>query len=88
MRQRMSAWLIESIWSTYRLPGKENNSASRSDSQDALDGMAIRSNVIDPDPDKIATTQLAIDRKIEQRQIANLSVDLQPGSDCPDVFLP
>ena len=33
-----SAWLIESHWSSCRLPGKTNNSASRSGNHDARSG--------------------------------------------------
>jgi hypothetical protein len=36
-----SAWLIESHWSSCRLPGKTNNSASRSGNHGALSGSPL-----------------------------------------------
>jgi hypothetical protein len=44
--------------------------------------------MVDPDGNKIAAAQLAIDGEIEQRQIARQSVDLESGSNCPDMLLP
>src|SRR5262249_13146750 len=34
----------------------------------------------------VATPELAVDRDIEQRQVARLLLDLELGPDCPDVF--
>jgi hypothetical protein len=53
-----------------------------------IDGIAIRSNVLDLERDDIATSQLAVDGQIEQGQITGSLVDLEFGPDRPDVFLP
>jgi hypothetical protein len=50
--------------------------------------MAIRSNVIDPDGNEVATPKLAVDGEIEQRQLSHLSLKLEPGSYGPDMLLP
>jgi hypothetical protein len=51
-------------------------------------GIAVGRNVIDLEGDNIATPKLAVDRDIEQRQVARLLLYLKPGPNCPDVFLP
>jgi len=43
-------------------------------------GVAVGRNIIDPDGDNVAASQLAVDRQIEQRQIANAPLQLQPGA--------
>src|ERR1700726_4893014 len=53
-----------------------------------LDCVAVGGNVIDPDGDEVATPQLAVDGEVEQRQIAHLPLELEPGSYGPDMFLP
>ena len=47
--------------------------------------VAARRNIIDADGDDVTATQLAVDRQVEQRQIALLALDLELGSDRPDV---
>jgi hypothetical protein len=53
-----------------------------------IDGIAIRSNVLNLKGDDIATSQLAVDGQIEHGQITRSLVDLELGPDRPDVFLP
>jgi len=43
----------------------------------AIDGMAVRSDVFDPQVDDIAAPELAVDRQIEHREIAGTPLDLQ-----------
>ena len=54
----------------------------------SIDGIAIRSNVLDLESDDIAASQLAVDGQIEHRQIAGSLLDLELGPDRPDMFLP
>ena len=51
-------------------------------------GVAIGRNIIDFYGDNVAASQLAIDRQIEQRQIACLPSILEHRSDCPNVLRP
>jgi hypothetical protein len=53
-----------------------------------IDRIAIRSDIFDPQGDDVATTQLAVDRKIEKGKVAGLSFDQEPGSDRPDLVWP
>lgn len=53
-----------------------------------IDGIAIRSEVFDPLGDDVATSQLAIDRKVEQGKVAGPSFDQEPASDRPDLVWP
>ena len=53
----------------------------------AIDRIAIRSYVFDPDSDDITASQLAVDRQIEHRQIAGSLLDLELGLNRPDMFL-
>jgi hypothetical protein len=46
-----------------------------------MDGVAIERNVINLESDNIATPELAVDRDIEQRQVARLMIDLKPRLD-------
>ena len=41
--------------------------------------IAIRSDVCDPQGDNVATTQLAVDRKVEKGKVAGPSFDQEPG---------
>ena len=54
----------------------------------AVDGIAIGCNVIDPYRDEVAAPQLAIDRKIEQCEIACEVIELELRSNPPDVLWP
>src|SRR6185437_4741313 len=50
-----------------------------------VDGIAIRSDVFDPQGDDVATSQLAVDRKVEHGKVAGPSFDQESGSDRPDL---
>src|SRR5215475_7861358 len=52
----------------------------------AIDCIAIRSNILDLQGDDVATTKLAINGKVEHRQVAGSSLDQQSGSDRPNVL--
>jgi hypothetical protein len=52
----------------------------------AVDGVAVWGHIRDPEADHIATTQLAINREIEEGQVSYPAVELQPGPNGPDVF--
>jgi hypothetical protein len=54
----------------------------------SIKGVSIRGHIIDADRDDIATPQLAIDRQVEQSQVAYAAVKLEFGSDRPDVARP
>ena len=54
----------------------------------SLYSIAVGSNVVDPNGYHVAAAQLAVDGKIEHRQIAYSPFNLERGSDCPDVLLP
>jgi hypothetical protein len=54
----------------------------------AIDGVAVGCNVIDLNGDNVTSSEFAIDREIEQRQVAPLPVDLKLRPDGPDVFRP
>ena len=54
----------------------------------ALDGVSMRSNVLEFESDDIATAQFAIDSEIEQRQVALTICQLELGADRPDVLWP
>jgi hypothetical protein len=51
----------------------------------AVDGVAIGCHVIDAKRYEIAAAQLAVDRQIEQRQVARTTFQLKLGSDQPHV---
>src|SRR5262249_10419344 len=53
-----------------------------------IDGVAVGCHVVDPQCDQIAATQLAVDGKIEQRQVARAPLQLQLGADRPHVAGP
>jgi hypothetical protein len=53
-----------------------------------IDSIAIRSDIFDPQGDDVATTQLAVDRKVEKGKVAGPSFDQEPGSDRPDLVWP
>ncbi len=44
-------------------------------------GIAMRGNIIDSEGNEIAAPQFAVDGEIEQREITDFPVQLQPGSD-------
>src|SRR5262245_13038162 len=54
----------------------------------AVNSVAVGCHVIDPDRDEIATSQLAVDRQVEQRQVARAALQLQLGPDGPYVSWP
>src|SRR5258707_698089 len=53
-----------------------------------LDGVSVRRNVFHLEGNDIATAQLAVDCKIEHRQVALAICDLELGADRPDVLRP
>src|SRR5579871_6620723 len=50
--------------------------------------VTARGNIIDPDRNDIAATELAVDRQIEHGQVAGAAFDLEFCPDGPDVFGP
>src|SRR3546814_1448786 len=52
------------------------------------DRIASRRNVLHFEGDEITAAQLAVNGKIEQRQVAPPPVELKPGADRPDVLRP
>jgi hypothetical protein len=53
-----------------------------------IDGISIRSDILDLQSDEIAASQLAVDGKIEYRQITRPLLNLEFGPDSPDMLLP
>ena len=53
----------------------------------SIDGVAIGSNVIDPDGDYVAAAQFTVDGKIEHRQVTRTPLNLEHGANCPDMLL-
>ncbi len=54
----------------------------------ALGDMVAMGNVPHPKSNQVACSQLAVDRQVEQGQIADSSLKLQSNSDGPDVSKP
>ena len=54
----------------------------------AIDRIAIRSDILDPQGDDVATTQLAVDREVEKGKVARSSFYQEPGSDGPNLVWP
>ena len=54
----------------------------------ALNGVSMRSNVLELESDDITTAQFAIDSEIEQRQVALAVCHLKLSADRPDVLRP
>jgi hypothetical protein len=52
----------------------------------AIPHRAADTHVIDPQGDQIAAAQLAVDRQVEQREIALSNLKLKPDPDGPDLF--
>jgi hypothetical protein len=52
----------------------------------AIDHITTGSNIFDHNADEVTAAQLAIDRKIEQRQVSYPPSDLKSRSDSPDVL--
>jgi hypothetical protein len=50
-----------------------------------IESVAIRRHVIDPDRHDITSAQLAVDSKVEQREVARAFFDVQFSSDRPDM---
>src|SRR5215510_3993020 len=50
--------------------------------------IATRRHVVDPNRDNVAATQLAVDRQIEQCEVAFTALHLQFGPDRPDMARP
>jgi hypothetical protein len=48
--------------------------------------LSARGDVIDPQSDNVAPTQLAIDGQVEHRQVTNPTVDLELGPDGPNML--
>jgi hypothetical protein len=55
---------------------------------DAIDSMSARCDVFDPKCDDITTPQLAVDCQIEHRQVSRPPLNLQSGTDRPNMFWP
>ena len=53
-----------------------------------IDCIPVRCNILDLEGNDIAATQLAVDGQIEHRQVAGSPLDLQLGSDRPNVLWP
>ena len=53
-----------------------------------IDSVTMRSNVLHPQADDVASSKLAIDGEIKQRQVACSPRDLQLGADRLDVLRP
>jgi len=53
-----------------------------------IDRIAIRSDISDPQGEDVATTQLAVDRKVEKGKVAGPSFDQESGSDRPNLVRP
>ena len=51
-----------------------------------IHGVAVRGDILDFQAHNVAAPKLAIDRDIEERQIASSAGDLKPRPDRPDVF--
>jgi hypothetical protein len=51
----------------------------------AVDRVPVGRHVVDTQGDQVATAQLAVDRKIEHRQVAHAALQLQLGPDRPYV---
>jgi hypothetical protein len=60
----------------------------RDDLLHPIDGISIRSDILDLQSDEIAASQLAVDGKIEYRQITRPLLNLEFGPDSPDMLLP
>jgi hypothetical protein len=54
----------------------------------SINGISVGCDIIDFDGDNVAAPELAVDRKIEQRQVTDLLLQLKFGPDGPDVFGP
>jgi hypothetical protein len=53
-----------------------------------IDGISIRSDVLDLQGDEIAASEFAVDCQIEYCQITRSLLDLELGPDSPDMLLP
>jgi hypothetical protein len=53
-----------------------------------IDRIPIGSDIFDPQGDDIATTQFAVDGKVEKGKVPRPSFDQEPGSDRPDLVRP
>jgi putative ABC transport system substrate-binding protein len=53
-----------------------------------VDRVTVRRDVVHAESDEVASAQLAVDREIEQCQVARVPFKLQPGSDRPHVPRP
>ena len=54
----------------------------------AVNRVAVGCHVVDAESDEIAPAQLAIDREIEERQVSHAPLQLQSGTDGPDMADP
>src|SRR5229473_1469064 len=52
----------------------------------AIRRVAAGGDILDPDSDDITAAKLAVDRQIEQREVASAAFDMELRSDRPDVF--
>ena len=51
-----------------------------------LDSIAVRSDVLDPEPYQVTGAKLAIDCQVEERQISEPTIELQARAYRPDMF--
>jgi hypothetical protein len=47
---------------------------------------AAGADIIDLQSDDVAAPELAVDRKVEQREVAFAALQLKPDPNCPDIF--
>ena len=52
----------------------------------AFPNPAADADIIDLQPDEIAAPELAVDREIEQDEVASAALQLKPDPNSPDIF--
>jgi hypothetical protein len=52
----------------------------------AIDRVAVRRNILDPQSDHVTTAKLAVDGDVEEREIAYAACELQPSAYRPDML--
>jgi len=52
----------------------------------AIRRVAAGGDILDPDSDNVTAAKLAVDRQVEQREVASAAFDLELRSDRPDLF--
>lgn len=56
------------------------------DDRDTIAHSVSDNEINDLQPDQITGSQLAVYRQVEQRQIAHIASEFEPGADCPDLL--